>query len=148
MNYFNGRGRNHRSFQRWNDKIATLGQGGPSCFMFTSFPRSGVGMQLVTLQRHATLERCWMNSHAGAWERCKRSRPSFLSSSVGTINKPRPAPGYKLKRVAKQYFPCAAVACFRGGFTALQNTQYRQFVKSVVVGVGCSAEGAGLVFAV
>ena len=28
-----------------------------------SFPRSGVGMQPVTLQRHATLERCLMNSH-------------------------------------------------------------------------------------
>ena len=34
----------------------------------TSFPRSGVGMPPVTLQRHATLERCRMNSHAGAWE--------------------------------------------------------------------------------
>ena len=27
-----------------------------------------VGMQSVTLQRHATQERCRMNSHAGAWE--------------------------------------------------------------------------------
>ena len=34
------------------------------------FPRSGVGMPLVTLQRHATLERCWMGFHVGAWERC------------------------------------------------------------------------------
>ncbi|MFI3197048.1 MAG: hypothetical protein QX196_01850 [Methylococcaceae bacterium] len=30
--------------------------------------RSGVGMPPVTLQHHATLERCRMNSHAGAWE--------------------------------------------------------------------------------
>jgi hypothetical protein len=30
--------------------------------------RSGVGIPPVTLQRHATLERCRMNSHAGAWE--------------------------------------------------------------------------------
>jgi len=33
-----------------------------------SFPHSGVGMPPVTLPRHATLERCRMNSHAGAWE--------------------------------------------------------------------------------
>ncbi|MDP2903566.1 MAG: hypothetical protein Q8N96_10740 [Methylovulum sp.] len=35
---------------------------------YLSFPRSGVGMQPGTLQRPATLERCQMNSHAGAWE--------------------------------------------------------------------------------
>jgi len=33
-----------------------------------SFPRSGEGMPTVTLPRHATLERCRMNSHSGAWE--------------------------------------------------------------------------------
>jgi len=40
----------------------------PSFTFFLAFPRSSVGMPSVTLQRHATPERCWMNSRVGAWE--------------------------------------------------------------------------------
>jgi hypothetical protein len=29
--------------------------------------------EMVTLQRHKKLERCWMNFHGGEWELCKNA---------------------------------------------------------------------------
>jgi hypothetical protein len=50
-----------------------------------SFPRSGVGMQVETLQRRIistkTPERLRLHSHAGAWERCKSANPNTIVES-------------------------------------------------------------------
>jgi hypothetical protein len=42
-----------------------------------SFPRSSVGMQCVTFQRHETQERLGVDSHAEAWEPEYKTIPSY-----------------------------------------------------------------------